>query len=180
MRNAARGFVCALAVAGLAIGGGVFGGPAAAAPTDELSAKRAELDAYRAAGSLELSFPGLPWPATLPPPYIDRVEWAQTPAGPSLPVYPTAAGRRVTGWGVPQAAWREVLALDADGNTAGMRAQFDCHWVFARLVEPGKPSWNLEPGRPVVGPLEMIATACNPGSAASAHADGPADQVDDE
>lgn len=58
---------------------------------------RAELDAYLASGSLEFSFPGLPWPATLPPPYVDRVDWVQTAVGPSLQVRPTVAGRRVTG-----------------------------------------------------------------------------------
>lgn len=58
-----------------------------------------------------------------------------------------------------------MLALAPDGGGPGMRAQFDCHWVFARLVDPNKASWNLEPNRPVVGVAEMIATRCNPGFA---------------
>lgn len=102
-------------------------------------------------------------PPSVPPPYIDYVEWVQTGVGPSLQIHPTPAGRRVIGGDADDVAWREVLALAPDGDTPGMRMQFDCHWVFARMVEPDKPSWNLEPGRPVVSEQEMIATRCNPG-----------------
>jgi hypothetical protein len=49
-----------------------------------------------------------------------------------------------------------------------MRAQFDCHWRFARIVEPDKPSWNLEPWRPVVTESEMVDARCNPGGPESA------------
>lgn len=104
-------------------------------------------------------------PPTLPPPYIEATEWVQTQVGPSLQIHPTQAGRTVSGDGVEDTAWKEVLALSPDADTPGMRAQFDCHWSFARLVEPDKPSWNLEPGRPVVGDADMIAARCNPGFA---------------
>lgn len=104
-------------------------------------------------------------PPSAPPPYIDAAGWVQTAVGPSLQIRPTPAGRRVTGDGVAGEAWNEVLALAPDGDTPGMRMQFDCHWSFARLVEPDKPSWNLEPGRPVVTEQEMIAARCNPGFA---------------
>ena len=60
-------------------------------------------------------------------------------------------------------AWAEVLVLSPDADTAGMRAQFICHWRFAELAQPGKPSWNLEPWRPVVDDAEMVASRCNPG-----------------
>ncbi|WP_448221969.1 DUF2599 domain-containing protein [Gordonia iterans] len=99
----------------------------------------------------------------LPPPYIERAEWAQTQVGPSLQIYPTRAGRRVSGDGAADLAWREVLTLRPNADTPGMRAQFDCHWTFARIVDPEKTSWNLEPGRPVVSEEEMIASRCNPG-----------------
>jgi hypothetical protein len=102
---------------------------------------------------------------TAPPPYIEYVEWVQTEVGPSLQIHPTRAGRSVSGNGVDDEAWREVLALAPDGDTPGMRAQFDCHWAFARLVDPEKASWNLEPERPVVTSEEMIAARCNPGFA---------------
>lgn len=97
------------------------------------------------------------------PPFIDRVVWVETPSGRSLQVYPTSSGRRAQGDGDAAEAWREVLADDPTANTPGMQAQFDCHWTFARLVEPDKPSWNLEPWRPVVDQQQMIAARCNPG-----------------
>lgn len=99
------------------------------------------------------------------PPFISRVEWAQTEQGPSLQVFPTEAGRYVPGEGELAAAWSEVVALDRTADSPGMRDQFACHWRFARLVEPEKTSWNLEPWRPVVSGAEMIATRCNPGGA---------------
>ena len=102
---------------------------------------------------------------TLPPPYIEGADWVQTEVGASLQIRPTPNGRSVSGDGAGDRAWREVLALHPDADTPGMREQFDCHWTFARLVEPDKPSWNIEPARPVVSPEEMIAARCNPGAA---------------
>ncbi|MFW0795185.1 DUF2599 domain-containing protein [Gordonia sp. CPCC 205515] len=98
-----------------------------------------------------------------PPPYVDHVVWASTPLGPSLQVYPTPAGRRADSDTAMATAWAEVLRLAPRAATPGMQAQFDCHWTFARAVEPNKPSWNIEPWRPVVTDEEMIATRCNPG-----------------
>ncbi|GAB09695.1 hypothetical protein GOARA_045_00490 [Gordonia araii NBRC 100433] len=105
----------------------------------------------------------------LPPPYIARTVWVETMVGPSLQVYPTAAGRRVTTPDAQGKAWAEVVRKSTryDGFSArskGMRAQFDCHWIWARAVQPDKPSWNLEPRRPVVTDDQMIATRCNPGA----------------
>jgi hypothetical protein len=101
------------------------------------------------------------------PPYIDHTQWAQWQARASLRVFPSPAGR--TASRIPEAtaladeAWAEVLALSPDADTAGMRAQFLCHWQFAELAQPGKVSWNLEPWRPVVDDTEMVASGCNPG-----------------
>jgi len=113
------------------------------------------------------------WPSptviSLPPPYIARTQWVQTEVGPSLQVYPTDAGRQVTEPGAQDTAWREVVAKSSpygqySASSPGMRAQFDCHWVWARAVAPDKPSWNLEPGRPVVDENEMVSARCNPGA----------------
>ncbi|MBW0019726.1 MAG: DUF2599 domain-containing protein [Mycobacterium sp.] len=109
------------------------------------------------------------------PPFIDHTEWAQVGGLASLRVYPSPSGRgaaRQPGSAALQSeqadeAWAEVLALSPDADTAGMRAQFICHWQFAELVQPGKPSWNLEPWRPVVDDSEMIASGCNPGGSSS-------------
>lgn len=89
---------------------------------------------------------------------------------PTLRVYPSSAGRDVAGQlGKTTAqtaeAWREVLALDPDADTAGMREQFLCHWRFAEFAQPGKTSWDLEPWRPVVDDNTMIVAGCNPGGA---------------
>ncbi|MCX4091677.1 DUF2599 domain-containing protein [Nocardia sp. alder85J] len=96
-------------------------------------------------------------------PLIDHTEWTQDPDGSRLHVYPTAAGR--TDW-VPTAldrAWGEVLTMAPDADTPGMYDQFTCHWQWARLAAPSKPSWNLEPWRPAVGYEATVAASCNPG-----------------
>lgn len=101
------------------------------------------------------------------PPYIDHTQWAHWQGRPSLRVFPSQAGRtasRIPATTAPaDEAWGEVLALSPDADTAGMRAQFLCHWQFAELAQPGKVSWNLEPWRPVVDDTEMVASGCNPG-----------------
>jgi Protein of unknown function (DUF2599) len=58
-----------------------------------------------------------------------------------------------------------VLALSPRADTPGMREQFVCHWELAEYGQPGKPSWNLEPWRPVVSDSQMIESGCNPGGA---------------
>ena len=101
------------------------------------------------------------------PPYIDHAEWTQWGGLASLRVYPTPSGRAAA-WrpgtsAAADEAWGEVLASAPDADTAGMRAQFLCHWQFAEVAQPGKTSWNLEPWRPVVDDAEMVASGCNPG-----------------
>lgn len=173
-RRALTALGAGLAAAALLAGCG--GDPAAPAPSSTSvsareSASRSSEPASRSSASPRRSSAhprrssGVETPVSLPPPYIERVEWAQTQVGPSLQIYPTRAGRQVSGNGAADAAWREVLALRPDADTPGMRAQFDCHWTFARIVDPEKTSWNLEPGRPVVSDEEMIASRCNPGFA---------------
>ena len=101
------------------------------------------------------------------PPYIDHVDWAKWGEKSSLRVYPTRAGRIEAGqlgtFAQAEEAWTEVLALSPDAATPGMKAQFLCHWHVAEFVQPGKPSWNLEPWRPVVSDDQMLAAGCNPG-----------------
>ncbi len=101
------------------------------------------------------------------PPFIDHTQWAQWRGLSSLRVFPTPSGRLASrqpgNTALADEAWAELLALSPDVDTAGMRAQFICHWQFAELAEPGKTSWNLEPWRPVVDDAEMVASGCNPG-----------------
>lgn len=96
-------------------------------------------------------------------PLIDHVAWTETIDGPRLLVFPTQAGRRTTFPGSDERAWQEVVAESADADAPGMRDQFICHWAWARLVQPDKPSWNLEPWRPAVGYQATVEARCNPG-----------------
>ncbi|MFC4128187.1 DUF2599 domain-containing protein [Nocardia rhizosphaerae] len=113
-------------------------------------------------------------PVTIPPPtttvdpyaglpLIDHVRWTTTVDGPRLLVIPTVAGRRTAATGTDELAWQEILALDPGADAPGMRDQFVCHWVWARMVAPDKPSWNLEPWRPAVGYQATVSANCNPG-----------------
>ena len=103
-------------------------------------------------------------PPTPPaPPFIAAATWADSDYGVTLEVAPTDSGRRAWGAGDAEAAWQEVLRLAPDADTPGMWEQFDCHWTWARLLEPDKPTWNVEPWRPVVSPERMLAEGCNPG-----------------
>jgi Protein of unknown function (DUF2599) len=115
--------------------------------------------------------PALADPAADPgpsPPFSNQTEGAWGEVLPSLRVFPTPSGRtaaRQPGTAaLADEAWAEVLALSPNADTAGMRAQFSCHWRFAELAQPGKTSWNLEPWRPVVDDAEMVASGCNPGA----------------
>ncbi|WP_040778107.1 DUF2599 domain-containing protein [Nocardia pneumoniae] len=96
-------------------------------------------------------------------PLVDHVTWTETIDGPRLLVFPTQAGRQTTFPGSDERAWQEVLTLSADADAPGMRDQFLCHWAWARLVQPAKPSWNLEPWRPAVGYPATVEARCNPG-----------------
>jgi ABC-type transport system substrate-binding protein len=105
---------------------------------------------------------------TAVPPFIARVQWVRGSGGRSLHIVPTASGRVAQGAAADDEAWAEVLRLAPDADQPGMRAQFDCHWTYARLVQPDKPSWNIEPWRPVVTAAEMVDARCNPGGPESA------------
>lgn len=96
-------------------------------------------------------------------PLIDGVEWTDTIDGPRLLVYPSRAGRDTTYPGSENRAWAEIVAAAPTADSRGMRDQFRCHWEWARLVAPGKPSWNLEPWRPDVGYPATVEATCNPG-----------------
>ncbi|WP_280462123.1 DUF2599 domain-containing protein [Nocardia carnea] len=120
----------------------------------------------RPTGSPAATGAGTPAPAVDPyagMPLIDRLEWTSNIDGPRLMVYPTRAGRDTTFPGAAQRAWQEIDTLDPAADTPGMWDQFRCHWEWARLIAPDKPSWNLEPWRPPVGYDETVGAACNPG-----------------
>ncbi|MEC3956600.1 DUF2599 domain-containing protein [Nocardia sp. CDC153] len=96
-------------------------------------------------------------------PLIDHTEWTDEIDGRRLHVYPTQAGRKDTFPAALDRAWQEVLTDAPDADTPGMYDQFRCHWEWARVVAPDKPSWNLEPWRPAVGYDATVVAMCNPG-----------------
>ncbi|AYF75348.1 DUF2599 domain-containing protein [Nocardia yunnanensis] len=96
-------------------------------------------------------------------PLIDHTEWTDEIDGRRLHVYPTEAGRKDTFPAALDRAWQEVRADAPDADTPGMFDQFRCHWEWARVVAPDKPSWNLEPWRPAVGYDATVSALCNPG-----------------
>jgi hypothetical protein len=96
---------------------------------------------------------------------IDHVGWTVTSAGKQLQVFPTALGRSTSGATDSGRAWSEILVDAPNADTPGMYDQFLCHWNFARVVDPAKTSWNLEPWRAAVGYSATVAAACNPGGA---------------
>lgn len=104
---------------------------------------------------------------TVAPPYVSQARWVNASRGRSLHIFPTDAGRTAQGSAASDEAWAEVVRIAPDASQPGMRAQFDCHWTYARLLEPDKVSWNIEPWRPVVSAGRMVETGCNPGGAES-------------
>ncbi|WP_280276333.1 DUF2599 domain-containing protein [Nocardia wallacei] len=94
---------------------------------------------------------------------IDRSEWGDDPDGRRLRVYPSPAGRADTFPAALDRAWGEVVTAAPDADSPGMYDQFKCHWEWARLVAPDKPSWNLEPWRPAPGYQGTVQARCNPG-----------------
>jgi hypothetical protein len=94
---------------------------------------------------------------------IDHVRWGSTSKGRQLQVFPTPAGRTDRDPSAAARAWAEILSDAPNAGTAGMYDQFLCHWNYARVVEPDKPSWDLEPWRPAVGYRATVAALCNPG-----------------
>ncbi|RHA37785.1 DUF2599 domain-containing protein [Cellulomonas rhizosphaerae] len=88
---------------------------------------------------------------------ITKTRWANQEGGRSLAVTPTA-WTRAGGLAAHDLVWSQLVEREPDANSATMRAQLQCH----ELGAPDKPTWNLEPWRPEVSDLEMIAARCNP------------------
>lgn len=133
------------------------------APADVPGSSSASAPSAAATRPTATSRPGATAPPAATAPFIAAADWADSDFGVTLTIAPTPAGRQAWGPLDPDAAWQEVLRLAPDADTAGMREQFDCHWTWARILEPDKPTWNIEPWRPVVGADRMLAEGCNPG-----------------
>ncbi len=83
--------------------------------------------------------------------------WGEREGGRSLAVSPTAWAR-TAGQAGEAGVWVELVAAVPEADTPVMRDQLTCHVLGA----PDKETWNLEPWRPDVGLLGILAAACNP------------------
>jgi len=89
---------------------------------------------------------------------VESVEWGDRgEGGLSLAVTPTQWARDAgfSGW---EATWAELIAIEPDADTTVMRDQLICHTIGAGH----RATWNLEPWRPDVGLVAVIAALCNP------------------
>ncbi|ADG75806.1 Protein of unknown function DUF2599 [Cellulomonas flavigena DSM 20109] len=83
--------------------------------------------------------------------------WGDADGGPSLLVSPQPWVRRGS-TAAQHALVSQVQVAAPEAAAASMQAQLWCHLLGA----PDKDSWNIEPWRPEVGTLTMLATGCNP------------------
>ncbi len=83
--------------------------------------------------------------------------WGEAEGGRSLAVVP-GGWVRVGSLAAQAALAAHLEAAEPEAATPSMRAQLWCHALGA----PDKDAWNLEPWRPDVGTVTMIATRCNP------------------
>ena len=151
----------------LALLAGCSSGPAAAPPATTIATPTTTTPTTTTTSPTTTTTTATPTPAAIPP-FIASATWVRASGGRSLHIVPTKSGRVAQGPADDDEAWSEVLNLAPDADQPGMRAQFDCHWTFARLVQPDKPSWNIEPWRPVVNEQQMVDARCNPGGPESA------------
>ncbi|GIG21554.1 hypothetical protein Cch01nite_22780 [Cellulomonas chitinilytica] len=94
------------------------------------------------------------WVATVA---VKGADWGEREGGRSLAVTPSAWAR-AGGLAAETALREQLVAAEPEAGTATMQAQLGCH----ELGAPDKETWNLEPWRPDVGPLDMLGARCNP------------------
>jgi len=88
---------------------------------------------------------------------VEDTDWGEREGGRSLAVTPTAWARD-GGLAASELTWTQLVAREPDADSGTMHDQLRCH----ELGAPDKATWNLEPWRPQVDGLAMIAARCNP------------------
>ncbi len=88
---------------------------------------------------------------------VESTAWGQREGGRSLAVAPTRWARSAGEAGT-DLVWAELVAADPEVDQPGMHDQLVCHSIGA----PAKDTWNLEPWRPDVGLVAVLADRCNP------------------
>jgi hypothetical protein len=99
---------------------------------------------------------------------IQRATWSRTlwSWSPTLMVYPTEYGRYYASTLAVSAGWVETIdkGLQAgfpNPNSASMKVQFDCHFIFVRYRNRDKTSWNLDSKLPVTDLTTEANYGCN-------------------
>lgn len=83
--------------------------------------------------------------------------WTEQEGGRSLAVAPSDWSR-VAGQAAADLVWAHLALVGEEATSSSMHDQLLCHMIGA----PDKETWNLEPWRPDVGFLGVLAAACNP------------------
>lgn len=83
--------------------------------------------------------------------------WGEREGGRSIAVDPTSWARAAGAAGL-DVLWTALVAAEPEADTPGMHDQLACHALGA----PDKATWNLEPWRPDVGLVAVLAARCNP------------------
>jgi hypothetical protein len=112
------------------------------------------VDAAEAAAS---GAPGATVTTTLGTDALRTADWGEREGGRSLAVDPTAWGR-TGGTAAQDVLWTALVAAEPEADAPGMHDQLACHALGA----PDKATWNLEPWRPDVGLVAVLAARCNP------------------
>jgi hypothetical protein len=99
---------------------------------------------------------------------IQRTTWSRTlwSWSPTLMVFPTEYGRYYASTLAVSAGWAETIDKGLQSgfpnpNSASMKVQFDCHFIFVRLRDKDKPSWNLDSKLPVTDLITEANYGCN-------------------
>jgi len=85
------------------------------------------------------------------------LSWGDREGGRSLAVTPSDWAR-AGGLAADALVWAQLADAEPEARTPTMHAQLTCHQLGART----KATWNLEPWRPQVDALELVAARCNP------------------
>jgi Protein of unknown function (DUF2599) len=99
---------------------------------------------------------------------IQRATWSRSlwSWSPTLMVYPTEYGRYYASTLAVSAGWAETIDKGLQSgfpspNSASMKVQFDCHYLFVRVRNPSKTSWNLDSKLPATDLLTEANYGCN-------------------
>ncbi|MGN8244702.1 DUF2599 domain-containing protein [Cellulomonas soli] len=84
-------------------------------------------------------------------------QWGEQEGGRSLSVTPTA-WTRAGSLAAQELTWAQLVAREPEADSPTMHDQLLCHMLGA----PTKDTWNLEPWRPEVDLVTLVATKCNP------------------